>query len=59
MLALVCRYMDKYFDERVLAETRLQLDNAAETMRLSAEIRDIAEALLLPPPPAARTVSGQ
>lgn len=63
--AAVKGIMDKYFDERALAETRLQMDKAAETMRISAEIRDIAEALLLPPPPppppaaAARTMSGQ
>ena len=49
--------MDEYFDERALAETRLQINAAAETMRLSREIRDLAEAVMFVPPPA-RTVSG-
>lgn len=49
--------MDKYFDGRVLAETRSRMREADETMRLSAEIKDMAEALLFLPP-ATRTVSG-
>lgn len=48
--------MDKYFDEQVLSETRLRMREADETMRLSAEIKDMAEALLFFPP-TTRTVS--
>lgn len=52
--------MDGYFDGRALAETRLQISAAAETMRLGREIRDMAEAVMFVPPPVppARTVSG-
>ena len=48
-------------DGRALAETRLQISSAAETMRLGREIRDMAEAAMFVPPPLpppARTVSG-
>ena len=53
--------MDGHFDGRALAETRLQISAAAETMRLGREIRDLAEAAMFVPPPLpppARTVSG-
>ena len=51
--------MDWHFDGRALAETRLQISAAAETMRLGREIRDVAvAAMFAPPAPPARTVSG-
>ena len=49
--------MDKYFDADVLAETRLQIGRMAETVRLSSEIKDLADAVLSLPPKV-RTVSG-
>ena len=49
--------MDRYFDADVLAETRLQICRMAETVRLSSEIKDLADAVLSLPPKV-RTVSG-
>lgn len=49
--------MDRYFDADVLAETRLQIGRMAETMRLSSEIKSLADAVLSLPPKV-RTVSG-
>lgn len=49
--------LDRYFDERALAETRREMGRMAETMRVSAEIRDMTEAIMFVPP-AARTVTG-
>ena len=49
--------MDRYFDADVLAETRLQIGRMAETVRLSSEIKGLADAVLSLPPKV-RTVSG-
>lgn len=50
--------MDEYSEEELVSILRRQMAEAAETMRLSAEIKELADAIAADSPGRIRTVSG-
>ena len=52
------KIMDDYSEQELVSILRRQMAEAAETMRLSAEIRELADAIAADSPARIRTVSG-
>lgn len=52
------KIMDEYSEEELVLILRRQMAEAAEAMRLSAEIKDLADAIAADSPAHVRTVSG-
>ena len=50
--------MDEYSEEELVLILRRQMAEAADAMRLSAEIKELADAIAADPPAHVRTVSG-